>query len=58
MDTPETLPILATKPGAKPDERPAIVTDEAASLRIARQSLQADPPSIRFVARDLRLPQL
>jgi hypothetical protein len=58
MNTQETLSTLASRPSAKPDERPAIVNDEAASLRIVRQSLQADPPSIRFVARDLRLPQL
>ena len=34
-------------------------TDETSQvLRVVRQGLRADPPEIRFVARDLRLPQL
>jgi hypothetical protein len=28
------------------------------ALRVVRESLHANPPQLRFVARDLRLPQL
>ena len=32
--------------------------NESAVLRIAREALRADPPAVRFVPRDVRLPQL
>jgi hypothetical protein len=31
---------------------------EGTILRLEREALRAEPPALRFVARDLRLPQL
>jgi hypothetical protein len=48
------------KPASPNAEAPANarIDNESAVLRIAREALRADPPSVRFVPRDVRLPQL
>jgi hypothetical protein len=43
------------------DAGPAVAlpaVEHPTALRVARDALRADPPRLRFVSRDLRLPQL
>jgi hypothetical protein len=52
----ETTPQTATLPPAS--RASTRTTDDSAVLRLAREALRAEPPAVRFVPRDLRLPQL
>jgi hypothetical protein len=49
--------IAKPQPTSQP-QRPPAAPDDSQVLRVLRDSLRADPPQLRFVARDLRLPQL
>jgi hypothetical protein len=49
--------IVKPRTTSQPLLRPA-APDDSQVLRVLRDGLRADPPQLRFVARDLRLPQL
>ena len=48
------------KPASPNAEAPtnSRIDSESAVLPIAREALRSDPPTVRFVPRDVRLPQL